>query len=439
MEAIKSIKIEPGKSLESDIVQRMGLASILRVLGVILIATASMTFLFQTWQGMTYLNRFLSFNAFSTLLLGSGMFLGVKVKDGTGARIFLYAALFCIPVIFSQLGGMMFDVFSPLPGSHPSIAGFFVWKASSVPAFVVALTVGISVSTAISGVAFRSLCRDKAASAFQTYMVLNALLLVPVRSDPGTAIIILVAAGLVMFSEYTDKLKKFIENGSSRSMLRGAFMLPVVILIGRAALLHDAGFFIAQSSLLTIGAYLFFLPLALDRALSLQYVGAFFITLAALEFMDRILPLGMSMTFIGYEFTSFLAAMGLVYILSLFARTQKRLFLGTVLVMFLLSVLDRMFTSAEAVFVIYTISGATAMVLISYHQKERGYFVLSVLTLGMALINYVGASLLIAAYANPWLSIACIGVAGIVFASIWEKHQHTLIRLWNSLRIKNVG
>jgi len=435
MEQIYEIPTKVGALNEAEHSQELpersdGLPALLRVLGVILIVAAGTTFLLQSWQGMNHLLRFLGSVGFAGLLLGSGVFLGVKVKEGSGARTFIFLALFSIPILAAQLGGMIYSMFGVGIINLVAFAPILDWQSTSLFELGVALLVGSIAALGIGLIAFTSILKSKINQAVGILLVANLILLLPGRSDLFVAVSLIALSMIYLHAELALRFGQNLRAGCSTALVRVLFVSPIILLVGRAALLHDPGFLTTHATILLAGLGLFVgLPRALEREHPLQHLGAGLIAYVVSALIQRYSPFAVEM-FYGTELVSLFGVMGTLAFLSFFIEKNRSLYSKVVLGIFLYTVVDRMFFSTELIYTVYTILGSALLVIVAYQRKEEGFFVLSVMTFGVALIKYVGLAMFTVAQANPWMTIGCIGVAGIIFASVWEKHQHEIVSFW---------
>jgi len=437
MEQIYEIPTKGGVLNETECSQELpgksdDLPALLRILGVILIVAAGTTFLLQSWQGMNHLFRFLGSVGFAGLLLGSGVFLGVKVKEGRGARTFIFLALFSIPILAAQLGGMIYSMFGAGTTNIIAFAPLLDWQSTSLFELGVALFVGGVAALGIALIAFTSILKGKINQAVAILFVANLILLLPGRSDLIVAINLIGISMIYLYAELTLRLGQNVRAGCSAALVRMLFVAPIVVLVGRAALLHDPGFLTTQATMLLAGLGLFVgLPKALEREHGLQHLGAGLIAYVVSALIQRYSPLAVEMAY-GTELVSLFGVMGTLAFLSFFIEKNRSLYSKIVLGIFLYTVVDRMFFSTDLIYTVYTILGSALLVVVAYQRKEEGFFVLSVMTFGVALIKYVGLAMFTVAQANPWMTIGCIGIAGIIFASVWEKHHYEIVSFWKS-------
>jgi len=421
---------DQNECLQDPSVNSDGLPALLRVLGVILIVAAGTTFLLQSWQGMNHLFRFLGSAGFATLLLGSGVFLGVKVREGRGARTFIFLALFSIPILAAQLGGMIYSIFGVGVSDIVPLPDLLNWQSTSPFELGVTLLIGSATGLVIAYIALSSILKSKVNHGVGILLVANLILLIPGRSDLVVAISLIVSAAIYLYAELALRFGQNIRAGCSANILRMVYAAPIVLLVGRAASLYDPGFLTTHVIVLLAGLSLFVgLPRALEREHSLQHLGAGLIAYVVSAFIHRYSPVAIELSG-GMELLSLFGVMGTLAFLSSFIEKNRSLYMQVVLGIFLYTVIERMFFSTELIFTVYTIVGSTLLVVATYQRKEGAFFAFSVLTFATALMKYVGLAMFTVAHANPWITIGCIGVAGILFASIWEKHHLELKSFW---------
>lgn len=172
------------------------LPRLLRTLGAAILATASVTFLFQHWGTLDSISRYFAFLAFTGVLAGAGFLCGLRLREDKGARTFLGIAAAIVPIHFCALGGLIFSRVLAHRGISSHVSGVALWTAGTDSGALLTVVSGAAVLAAICYVAFAALFRKRAAELTLIYIASNAALLLPIRSH--TFGLSLVIAALVL-------------------------------------------------------------------------------------------------------------------------------------------------------------------------------------------------------------------------------------------------
>lgn len=207
------------------------LTQVLRWSGGIILAAATIAFMFQGIYSFSPMSRHWIMLAVSLLLGLLGMLTGNILKEEKGARLFLGLAAASFPVLASQLGAMYFSMFGIPPVGMPQPLVFTMADSS-----MLLLTTGLTLAIAIpvSHLAFRILARSQAKTLGLMYTLSNMCMLIPLRVDLWTSAIVALVAGAVFWVDSMKLAKDFrldnFEGRAARFMLSG----PLAVMIGRS-------------------------------------------------------------------------------------------------------------------------------------------------------------------------------------------------------------
>lgn len=152
------------------------------------------------------------------------------MDDSKGARLFFALAAALVPVQFSQLAGMIHELYGNGATLLPSVLSFEGVSAFLVAA-VAAVTFLVAVPVAFAG--FSVLAREHAARLTSTFLGINSLILLPPRASLiGLGILaVLAVLAVVLERRYFARSPAFetLEGLGVRAM----FVLPLAIAAGR--------------------------------------------------------------------------------------------------------------------------------------------------------------------------------------------------------------
>lgn len=224
----------------------------LRTVGAISVVISGVVFMLQGLAEFTAYNRFLSFAAVTAVLALLGLFTGLKLREGQSARTFLGLAAAATPVLFSQLGAMLFSLVKGGEAQGHSLPSFLVVTAPSIGAVLGAGLATAALLGPVLYVGFASFYRTRAQRLLRHLLFGCALLLIPTR-DPNWIAIVILAQAVLMF--VLRERMRTTESSETESMI--AFSLPAIptaILVGRE-LFYDPHMIFGSSAFLWLASF----------------------------------------------------------------------------------------------------------------------------------------------------------------------------------------
>lgn len=215
------------------------LSSLLRVLGAAVLTGSLSIFLFQGWHGGGDLHRFGLLLAFTGGLTGAGFATGHLIGEHKGARLFLALALAAVVTTFAVAGGLVHSAFgAAMPGG--SVPAFVQWHAGSSTAAALAALGAVGLLAPVSWIGYRVLARRSAGTLTRLFLAANAALLVPVRDAEA------VAVGLgVLTVALVPPVVRAVRTDPSLATAEGRFArlmvtVPLLVIAGRSLFLYSA-------------------------------------------------------------------------------------------------------------------------------------------------------------------------------------------------------
>ena len=398
----------------------------LRVAGVIAVVTAAIIFMLQGLSALSSYERYLSFASLTAALAGLGLFAGGRMKEAKSARTFLALAAAATPVLFSQLGAMLYGQVNV--GSAASVPSAFIMEA---PSFAMLAIAGVATAVLIAPVlyvGFGAFFRERAKEMVMLLLAGSVLLLIPVRDQSMTAALIaLQALGLAGYAYRVRQVKSV--NAAAPIILLA--LAPVAIMIGRGLFYRPSELFFAATSLFFSAIAFQIVPAAqpkLDSARSLRGLG---LVSGALSWVFAAGAFAQTFLVVSDRFALMLMFYpAAVAVIALEARARRSTSLLSGLATCLLLAVPLMtivgsWTLGMALLLFF--SGLLTSV-VGYTLREKKLFVGGMLPTVMG-FGYLADTSFDIFRTAPWVSLAVAGIAFILLAAWLEKNRSQLVRL----------
>ncbi|MGB5258004.1 MAG: hypothetical protein WBN07_05605 [Woeseiaceae bacterium] len=209
------------------------LSEALRILGAAVILASMSVFLLQGWNEGNDISRYLLLLTQTGLLAAAGFAMSHLVKETKGARIFFGLALVSIPANFTILGALLYSVFQ-WDGGLTTYPGYASWRIEDVASIGVTLGGAMLVLLPVTLICFTIMARHSAKTLSLHFLVLNALLLLPIRSSlaAGTVGLLGVLYALYVIGKLT-RSDRALKTGEGRFALATLF-IPLGIILFRS-------------------------------------------------------------------------------------------------------------------------------------------------------------------------------------------------------------
>ncbi len=416
------------------------LSRVLRFVGVTTLIAAAGVFLAQGWSGMDSVVRVVSFLGFTALLAAGGVFCGIGLKEDKGARTALALSTMLIPVIFSQLGAL---IYSLLPHVQSTGPGLFILTTNQPASVWFAAALGFFAIVPIVLLGFSSLARVRATTFAFAYGLANAVLLLPVRDADYVGLLSLGMLGSLTVLDlrcfHGDARLRNHEGRIARVLL----FVPLLILIGRNLVMWAPSAIFESSVLAAIGLGLFMSVSRYTKrpqsiALS-QGTGAFFLSLAWIVFAVGVFFLPGAYH---YHYTlpdeyrlpiSGLPVAALLLFLSFVKIGEGKNFrtlAGAVAIGTAILQLGTVATTSSSLLCIVT--GIGCMV-VSNLIEERALHGLGLTGLFVGIGYHIRYAVPLCTF-SPWLSLATLGLVALVASSYLERNHQSLVMHIRKLR-----
>ena len=209
------------------------LSEALRILGAAVILASMSVFLLQGWNEGNDISRYLLLLAQTGLLATAGFAMSHGLKEAKGARIFFGLALVSIPANFTILGALLYSVFQ-WDGGLTTYPGYASWQIENIASTGLTLGGAMVVLLPVTLFCFAIMARHSARSLSVHFLLLNALLLLPIRSSmaAGTIALLGILYALYAVGKMTAK-DRSLKTGEGKFALVTMF-IPLGIILFRS-------------------------------------------------------------------------------------------------------------------------------------------------------------------------------------------------------------
>ncbi|MEM6638927.1 MAG: hypothetical protein AAF610_03410 [Pseudomonadota bacterium] len=398
------------------------LPRILRFAGALSVVSAMSLFLLQGWSEGNDVMRYLKLLGQTALLCAGGLALSHGLRETKGARVFFGLALLSIPANFTILGALIYSIapIDGVTGSYPAFAQWTIGDASAIGLTVVLATAALAL---VARFCFAVMARASASSLAMGFLLLNAVLLVPLRASTFAAALALVGALAAMV--LTRRLTRHdvaLSTPEGRFALTALFA-PTLIIAVRSLAFYDVSA-LAITLVLATGfaglRHLATLPSRGERLVTflngLSLPLAALTALAAAASLERVLygewlPAAASLVFAALAGDVARRAQPLwLHRLSigLISTALALGFIGSALLN------SALVASAALLFVGLLLLGASALL-------KRGTPALSGSVMIIAAMLHGGPSVLDALMHANWMALSALGVTAVIAGSILER------------------
>lgn len=415
------------------------LPQLLRWIGGISLLGSAIAFLLGGWMNAEPLIRYYSFFALTSALSIAGIFCGMRLKEDKGARTFLSLGTAFIPVLFCQLGALVFAQITGRTSQFTEYFTLFAFDPVGIPTLGATLAIAIVFLSSYAFLGFSAMARSEAKRLTGVYLLSNVLLLLPYRDGNIVALIgFVLLVGLVFMDMKFFSKQSSLKTWDGRAM-RSLLFAPFVLLLLRSALLYSVSG-VMLSLLFAAIAALFFLGLPqstenVSLKKTYQYVSLFPLFVAWMTLIDSAININAFDSLNGIHTFGILPFAAIVAALSFHAHGKGGGF--------------RLIASATAVFAVIlqladlggvitasiALSVSIFVTIGSYFVREKGLLFIGLTGTLFSVLYHVGYA--IEFYqSNLWLSLAGTGVFVILCASYIERNWQKIVIQGKDLRTK---
>ncbi|MEM8682154.1 MAG: hypothetical protein AAGF72_01920 [Pseudomonadota bacterium] len=227
----------------------------LRILGAGVILVSMSVFLLQGWNDGNDIRRYLLLLAQTGLLGVAGLVMSHLVKETKGARLFFGLALVSIPANFTILGALLYSVFQ-WDGGLTSYPGYAEWRIDDIASIGLTMSAAMLVLVPVTLFCFAVMARQSARPLSLHFLLLNALLLLPIRGSMAAGTIAL--AG-VMYALY--RMRGMTRQNPALKTPEGKFALATLFIPLGIILFRSMYFYSVDSLMIVMVGLVAFLAL----------------------------------------------------------------------------------------------------------------------------------------------------------------------------------
>ena len=399
------------------------LSEALRILGAAVILASMSVFLMQGWSEGNDINRYLLLLTQTGLLAAAGFAMSHGLKEAKGARIFFGLALVSIPANFTILGALLYSVFQ-WDGGLGTYPGYATWQIDNIASTGAVLGGAMIVLLPVTLFCFAIMARHSAKSLSVHFLLLNALLLLPIRSSlaAGTIALLGVVYALYVVSMLAGK-DRSLKTGEGKFALATLF-IPLGIILFRSMYFYQVDSLMFAMVALTLFLAARQVSLFPDRnarlAVTLEVLSlpiAMAVAVASTDAFSPILAKGLA--------GPLLAAVYSVLVLDVLRRTGSRHLrkaIGvsislTVTLGFTLGVL----TVPSAMTALLSLTAGLMLVLWGAAGRKPVAMISGIVTmLAGAFLGFDAIVQLIVT--SSWIDLAVFGASAIALGSVLDRH-----------------
>ena len=209
------------------------LSEALRVLGAAVLVASMSVFLLQGWSEGNDISRYLLLLTQTGLLAAAGFAMSHGLRETKGARIFFGLALVSIPANFTILSALLYSVFQ-WDGGLSTYPDYAHWTIESMAGVGITFAGAMLVLIPVTMFCFAIMARHSSKLLSLHFLVLNTLLLLPIRTSmaAGTIALLGVMYALLVLGKLTTK-DRSLKTGEGKFALATLF-IPIGIILFRS-------------------------------------------------------------------------------------------------------------------------------------------------------------------------------------------------------------
>ncbi len=410
------------------------LTLLLRTLGALIVLSSAAVYLFPHWQKGDDVERYMMLLGVTLVLSVAGFFCSLKLKENKGARTLLGLSLGVMPVHFAVLGGFLYSQFSTV--GLLNLPQYATWIAPS-PTSALALTGGaLFLLTPIAYLAFMVMARNHAGQLTGLFLLVNAVLLIPMRTADPVA---LLSIGLVLILLEGDR-RWFHQNSQMKTLegiySRALLVVPLGILIGRSLAHYPVTDFLIGTLLGLIALVLFVgVPRLVDNGDWAVLAQGTAVVPAALSWLVLSVEIGGAVNLPDYLALPWMAwpYAALLVLMSVSARSHGRSYRVLAAVVVLAAGLTNLMIFGGVGVALTLVFSGIMILVYGFSVEQQALFFSGVLSVFIGTGYTLWEAVRLFSF-NHWAYTALLGIAIILGASLLERQHGTLMQRVGHLR-----
>lgn len=210
--------------------------TIMRITGVVFIIGASLLFMQDRWSYWSHLTKYGTFLSFALLVGCSGLVCGLRLHDPKGARTLLSLSTALLPVLFAQLGALIFSCFPE--ANQYRYDELYRWVSPGFSQTIGMAGISLLLLIPMTALGFSTLVKKAQTETTLLYTLFSLILLIPSRSDSfvlATTLIALCAYG--WYERYAVANKTGLRTFEG-TIIRLILWWPMFIFAGRNIMIY---------------------------------------------------------------------------------------------------------------------------------------------------------------------------------------------------------
>jgi len=399
------------------------LSEALRVLGAAVLVASMSVFLLQGWSEGNDMRRYLLLLTQTGLLTAAGFMLSHGLRETKGARIFFGLALVSVPANFTILGALLYSVFQWDAGliNYPDYAH---WQIDNIASTGVTVGGAVLVLVPVTLFCFAIMARHSAKPLSLHFLLLNTLLLLPIRGSmaAGTIALLGVFYALLVLSKRSAS-DRSLKTGEGRFALATLFV-PIGIILFRSMYFYQVDSLMV--AMVSMAAFLAARQVSLfpDRgprfAVLLEVLSVPLAFIFSMALTDALIPM-IDNALAGPLFATAFSLLAL----DMLRRTESRVFARILVAATCLVVaLSFSFGVASDPGALTAILGFTAgtILLLTGLSMHRHVATLSGIGTLFVAVTFGLEPIWQLVIASSWVDLAIFGAGAIILGSVVDRH-----------------
>jgi hypothetical protein len=399
------------------------LSEALRMLGAVVILASMSVFLLQGWSEGNDIRRYLLLLAQTGLLAAAGFAMSHIVKETRGARVFFGLALVSIPANFTILGALLYSVFQ-WDGGLTAYPGYAHWRIEDVASIGFTMSAAMLVLVPVTLFCFAIMARRSTKPLSMHFLLLNALLLLPVRSSIAAGTIALIGIAWALFV-----MGRLTHDDLAMKTGEGKFALATLLIPPGIILFRSMYFYQVDSLMVAMVAMALFLTARAasqypDRnaklATALEAVSWPLAMVFSLALCSALEP-GIRADLMAPAFSLIYAVVALDVMRRTHSRTLAKMIATSVSLAVAVSFTFSVALVPSAVSALFSVAAGVSLVLWGTAGRKPFTIIAGLVTLGAGVLFGFDAILQLV-ISSSWIDLAIFGAGAIALGSVLDRH-----------------
>ncbi len=399
----------------------------LRVLGAAVLVASMSVFLLQGWNDGNDIRRYLMLLTQTGLLTLAGFALSHGLKETKGARLFFGLALISIPANFTILSALLYSVLQ-WDGALTSYPEYATWQIGSGMSTSLILIGAIVALTPITMFCNAIMARKSAITLSVHFLLLNILLLLPIRSSGSIGAIALFAT---LYALYVSG--KLMHKDPALSTAEGKFALTTLFIPAGIILFRSLYFYQVDSlliAMLSVAVFLTFRQISLFRgrkagvALALEFLSLPIALIAAVSATDA-LELLLPRAYLPLVFSGVFALFAMDVVRRTDSIALAKISSGTVVLLTSFSFILNVMFYTTTLAALFCVVAGLILIFFGFGLRERAVLIAGCVTAAAGIFFGI-ESFVDAILSSSWIDLAIFGASSIAVGSVLDRHGATI-------------